>query len=151
MKFSIAKGKTTIIDAEDYDKVSKHRWNYNNGAVMANIDLEGKRTTLKLHRYVLGLKKGDPIVDHKNNNPLDNRKSNLRICTHAENLRNRGKAANNKSGYKGVSWAVHAGKWQASICKNYKSYHLGLFEDPKEAHKAYIKASKTLHEEYSHI
>jgi len=105
MKFSIAKGKTTTIDAEDYDRVSKYRWNYNNGAVTTNIDLGGKRTTLKLHRYILGFKKGDPIVDHKNGNPLDNRKSNLRSCTNAENLRNRGKTKNNKSGYKGVSWA----------------------------------------------
>lgn len=150
MKFSIAKGKTTLIDEEDYAMVAKYRWNYNNGAVTTNVIIDGKRTTIKLHRYVLRLGKRFPIVDHINGDTLDNRKSNLRTCTQAENLRNRGKASNNKSGYKGVSWAKHAKKWQASICVNYKSYHLGLFDDPKLAHKAYVEAANELHKDYAH-
>lgn len=150
MKFSIAKGKTTLIDEEDYEKVSKYRWNFNNGAVVTNINKDGKRTTMKLHRYILNLGNRYPIVDHINGDPLDNRKNNLRTCNHSENLRNRGKAKNNKSGYKGVSWAKHANKWQASICVNYVHYHLGLYDDPQKAHEAYITASKSLHKEYHH-
>lgn len=152
MKFSIAKAKTTLIDKEDYEKVSKFRWNFNNGAVSTNIKLvNGRRTTLKMHRYILNLPARHPLVDHINGDPLDNRKKNLRICNHAENLRNRGKAKNNKSGYKGVSWAKHANKWQASICTNYKQYHLGLFDDPKEAYRVYKKACKELHQDFAHV
>jgi len=149
MKFSIAKGKTTLIDKSDYDMVSKYRWNYNNGAVCTNIKVGERRTTMKLHRYLLGLKKGYGIVDHINGNPLDNRRSNLRLCNNAQNKSNADKHIDNKSGYKGVSWAKHAGKWQATIGANNKQYYLGLYDDPKEAYKAYVEAAKKYHKEYA--
>jgi len=146
--FSIAKGKTALIDKEDYDKVSKYRWNYNNGAVCTNVIKDNRRTTIKLHRFILNLPARKPIVDHVNGNPLDNRKSNLRLCTHAENLRNRSMNSNNKSGYKGVYWHKTAGKWTAQVSVNGSKKHLGLFDKPEDAYKAYVKQAKLLHGEY---
>lgn len=152
MKFSLAKGLTAIIDKEDYELVSPYRWNFNNGAVTTNIvSGNGKRTTLKMHRLILGLPPNRPIVDHINGNQLDNRKSNLRVCDHSSNLMNRGKNRNNKSGYKGVFWSKAAKKWAAQVSVKGKKYHLGLYDSPTEAHKAYIEKSKEVHKEFSHV
>lgn len=79
MKFSLAKGKTALIDREDYDSLSRYRWSFSNGAVVASVNDGDRQTTIKMHRYVLNLPKNRPIVDHINGNPLDNRKSNLRL------------------------------------------------------------------------
>ena len=90
-------------------------------------------------------------VDHINGNPLDNRKSNLRICTNAENQRNKGVYKNNKSGYKGVHWFKRDKKWQAQIKHNNKSIHIGLYEDKEEAARAYDKKAKELHGNFKNL
>ena len=90
-------------------------------------------------------------VDHINGNPLDNRKSNLRICTNAENQRNRGVNKNNTSGYKGVCWAKQNKKWKARIKHNGKLIHLGYYKDKEEAARAYDKKAKELHGEYAYL
>jgi len=91
----------------------------------------------------------DQEVDHENLNTLDNRRSNLRVCTEAQNKRNRGAHKNNKLGLKGV--CLHSSKtcYMARICKDRKVTYLGYFKTPEEAHAAYTKASKVLHEEFS--
>ena len=65
-----------------------------------------------MHRLILGLT--DPAVhtDHINGDGLDNHRANLRVCSHAENMRNSRKRVNNKSGFKGVSWNKAKGKWK---------------------------------------
>lgn len=78
-------------------------------------------------------------VDHINGNRSDNRCSNLRICTHAENMANMRGHKNSTSKFKGVSWSNTFKKWEVKICHKYKKMHLGLFNDEKEAAKAYNK------------
>lgn len=87
-------------------------------------------------------------MDHKNKNRLDNRKENLRICTPSQNQHNKPIYANNKSGYKGVTWHSIGKKWQAQIMINNKYKYLGLFETPKLAYEAYCKVAIELHGEF---
>ena len=88
-----------------------------------------------------------PFLDHRDRNPLNNRKSNLRFCTHAENMRNRGIPKNNTSGYKGV---VKNGKgWAAQIGINKKTICIGFFKDKLPAAIAYNKAAIKYHGEYA--
>jgi hypothetical protein len=95
---------------------------------------------------------GDGIeVDHINGNTLDNRKSNLRLCSHKENGRNRKLNKNNTSGAKGVNWDKHALKWKCEIRINTKKLYLGLFAEIEQAKKAYAEASKKYHGEYGRI
>ena len=82
-------------------------------------------------------------------NRLDCRKSNLRDCTHSENLMNRDKNVNNTSGHKGISWDKSRNKWMAGIKVNYKRISLGRFDDIQDAIKAYQLGVKNYHGEYT--
>jgi hypothetical protein len=102
-----------------------------------------------LHRFILNAPKGIE-VDHVNHDPLDCRKKNLRIATHAENMANRGHAhKNSKSGVRGVYW--HGGKrgWRVQVRVNKRSHHIGLFADLAEAEAAAIEARQRLHGEFA--
>lgn len=102
----------------------------------------------KFHRAIMG----NPIgaeIDHINHNKKDNRKNNLRICTHAENLRNVTKHLNNSSGYKGVSWNKQRNKWHARIEVNGNDKHPGYYDDKLEAAEAYNEAAIRYHDEYA--
>ena len=76
------------------------------------------------------------VVDHINLNPLNNRKSNLRICTKQQNEMNRPTRSHNTSGVTGVSKHKQTNKWRAYIEYNQKYIHLGLFNTKEEAIKA---------------
>ena len=83
-------------------------------------------------------------IDHINGVPTDNRISNLREATTKQNGENRGKQRNNTSGYKGVTWSNKSQKWQAQICHNGTRKYLGVFVDPKAAHRTYLAAAEGL-------
>jgi hypothetical protein len=81
------------------------------------------------------------LLDHINGSKSDNRLSNLREATKAQNGANTRLSVNNSSGYKGVRWHTAAKKWVAKIKINYKSIHLGLFTDIEDAAAAYQAAA----------
>ncbi len=81
-------------------------------------------------------------IDHINRNRADNRFSNLRAVTNAENAQNQ-KARVNKSGFTGVR--KENSKWLAEIKVNYKPIRIGLFDTPKAAHEAYVAAKRKYH------
>lgn len=103
----------------------------------------------KAHRlawlYVFG-KWPDGYLDHINNNGMDNRISNLRIAAPKQNAANSRRRRTNSSGFKGVS--RHKKLWRAVICADGKSYLLGLFRSPEEAHVAYCSAAQKLFGEF---
>lgn len=77
-KFGIT---SCLIDGEDFEKLNPHRWTAQKiGKNFYAIRKDKNNKTILLHRFLLGVDKGDYIVDHINGNTLDNRKSNLRIC-----------------------------------------------------------------------
>lgn len=73
----------------------------------------------------------------------------LRLCGKAENGWNTGAKITNKSGFKGVSWSKHAGKWRTTIRANGRQNHIGYFSTATEAHEAYSRAAKLFHGEFS--
>ncbi|MBO4119859.1 HNH endonuclease [Cupriavidus gilardii] len=88
-------------------------------------------------------------IDHVNGCRGDNRIANLRLCSGAENLRNRAMHAKNKSGYKGVSFKDK--KWRASIGHGGRTRHLGLFDTPAEAAHAYDAAARATFGEFARV
>jgi HNH endonuclease/AP2 domain len=94
------------------------------------------------------LPKGE--IDHINGDPADNRLSNLRLATHAQNLMNSGKRINNTSGFKGVS-RDHSTRFRATIWLGGKQRYLGSFVTREEAYTAYCKAAQELHGEFARL
>ena len=78
-------------------------------------------------------------IDHINLIRSDNRIDNLRLATRSQNIQNTNKRSDNKSGYKGVSWDKKSKKWRSQIVCNGKKTCLGLFDNPADAHDAYVK------------
>lgn len=153
-KILLTKGKATVVDDEDYALYGRLKWRAGEprkGTFYAirGIRTENGRRVLYLHRAILAAKPGE-IVDHINRNSLDNRRVNLRICSHAENVRNQsGATRNSKSGVRGVSWDKQSKKWHAQIKCNGKNTHLGRFDSIKAAALNYRRASKKLFGAYS--
>ena len=90
------------------------------------------------------------VVDHINHNTLDNRKCNLRICTHQESMMN-SESRIGRSKYKGVWFSKDKNKWVAELRKNNKKIHIGYFKNEKEAAKAYNKLAIELFGQYVHL
>lgn len=110
-----------------------------------NVYVDGKQKQELLHRTVLARLINRPLlvseeVDHIDNDSLNNRRSNLRVATRAENCRNRKRRSDNTSGYKGVSYDKSKGVWSASICVN-KALHIGYFHTAVDAAIAYNQAA----------
>lgn len=150
----LTKGYFTKVDDEDYEKFATKRWYANVFTRRGKTRVTACRTEgaspnkklFYLHREIMNAPEG-VMVDHINEDPLDNRKENLRLVTNAENMRNRGKNQNNSSGYKGVTYLKNRrGKkrWQAKCRHNYKTIHFGLYETAEEASRAYEEGIKTL-------
>lgn len=123
-----------LIDNEDYDKIKKHKWSINKQSknyyfVESRINYKA----VKLHRFILNLTDPKITVDHIDRNPLNNQKCNLRICSHAENMRNCSRRIKSKTGYRGVE-LNKSGKYRAYINLNYKRIHIpGNFKTAEEA------------------
>src|SRR5699024_9432817 len=88
---------------------------------------QGKWIDVQLHRYVLGITNPKLQADHINHNTLDNRKSQLRVVTAAQNSQNRRLRKGSKSGHTGVRWCKLMNKWHAQICINYDNKNLGYY------------------------
>lgn len=138
MRFiELTQGKKTSVDQEDFEKFNQFKWYFNDGYAVRKAS---KSSKFRLHREIMNVAK-DKEVDHINGNTLDNRKSNLRICTHQENQRNRKKSRNNISGFKGVNWNSKSKLWKVGIRINNKDKYLGMYKNLIEAAGAYDKAA----------
>ena len=137
------------IDNDDLEKCSKLTWHYAKNKDSKYIQTRIKGKMVKLHRYLMNINNSNLVVDHINRNPLDNRKSNLRICSYQENSFNKSIRADNTSGAPGVSFHKINKKWRTKIKYNNVTIHLGYFEDINEAIINRRVAEEILFGEYS--
>lgn len=146
----LTKGRVTVVDDEDFEVLAQWRWHLGGSGYAARTRRIGGRKTEKvlMHRVIMGNPEGMHI-DHINGDPLDNRRSNLRIVTRFQNEQNRGKNKNNTSGYKGVTFSKKEQKWVAQITANGKSYRAGCHASPEAAAQAYNEAATRLHGEFA--
>jgi|WetSurSiteA1Bulk_404760.scaffolds.fasta_scaffold56312_2 hypothetical protein len=124
-----------LVDDDDYKYLSQKRWCVNNlrGNLYAlrNEKINGKQITILMHRLIMNPPVGLE-VDHIDRNGLNNQKSNLRICTHMENVRN-SPSQGKTSIYLGVSYDSKNKKYIAGIKVDYKQIYLGAFDTEEEA------------------
>jgi hypothetical protein len=147
-----SKQNSILIDDDDYEYASKFKWSESNGYAVRGTNINNQSKGYKLHREVMGVVDSLKHIDHIDGNRLNNQKANLRICNATQNQQNRvGVQANNKSGYKGVSWCRRSKKWMAQIRVNTKTKFLGYYTDPKEAAKVYNQNATKYFGEFAHL
>lgn len=140
-------GERFYFDIADYAEVCQYCWHkQGNGYVHAKVS--GKKVLL--HRFLLNLQKGQQ-GDHIDGNRLNNRRSNLRVCTHAENMRNCKGRQGVTSVYKGVSLDKKLNKWRADIRLNRKTIYIGVYADEVEAASAYNQAALRYHGAFARV
>jgi hypothetical protein len=138
------------IDAEDMSIVYSYNWKSSKNPVGQIYFVHSKKY---LHRAIMNCPKS-MVVDHINGNTLDNRKSNLRICSKKENQYNQKKHKGNRhSKFKGVTFRKELKQkpWEAFIYKDYKSKRLGYFATEQEAALAYNKAANKAYGEFAKL
>lgn len=129
----LTQNKMATIDLKDLRDCLKYKWSATfdgfNWYVTTNLPRNGGRQKLlSLHRFLTKPKRG-MCVDHINHNGLDNRRLNLKVCTHAENTANKKLFKNNSTGITGVTKGGYFSKrknkfidrWVAQFCRNYKN------------------------------
>jgi len=152
-KISLTQNKITLVDDKDYDWLSQWKWCAKESGGNKFYAIRRKPiigTHIYMHKQIMDAL-SNVEVDHINGDTLDNRKSNLRICVHKQNIRNQKLSSANSSGYKGVSWSKTNKKWHAYIKVNQKKINLGLFKNIKEAAKAYNNAALKYFGEFARL
>jgi len=145
-KLLLSNGITTLIDDSDFERVSQYKWSsYKFRKTSATPYVvrysykNGKQSTVYLHRFLMDAPKGMQ-VDHKNGDGLDNRRSNLRICTNEENQQNQrvhreGHLLGTRKGPSG---------WTAQIWISGKVHYIGHYKTKEIAHQRYLDYKKSL-------
>jgi hypothetical protein len=155
IEIPLTQNQVAIIDDEDFELVSRYRWYAAWSPLTKSFYAraktrkpDGRHAIIQMHRIIKGAQKGQQ-VDHIHHNTLDNRKSELRLCTGSQNQHNKGIQANNTSGYKGVCWNKSHQKWTARIRLNGKQKNLGYYATPEAANSDCITARTTLHGDFA--
>jgi hypothetical protein len=159
------KGRVAIVSDEDYELLNKFRWQ---GSVYPQVALRrrnGKTTTVSMHTFILR-GPSELVIDHINGDTYDNRRENLRLVTHQQNMTNSKKhKITPHNPYKGVHAANYVryglplgkrGKkrqdpWKASICIEGKNYLIGKFKTAEEAAEAYDRAALEAFGDYARL
>jgi len=154
MAIPLTRGLYAVVDGADYERLNKWKWcalrGKNTFYAVRKVKRGKKWAALFMHRTLLDLGFGNKLQgDHRNHNGLDNRKSNLRVCTSAQNHQNRLPIKNASSKFKGVAWDKQKKKWRARIQINGKNIELGRFNFETEAALAYDKTAKRLFGEFA--
>lgn len=160
-KIELTNGMFAIIDDEDYERLSKYTWEYLNGYAIRrqHIKYESGKAIVKryrMHREIMGTPIGLE-TDHINGDRLDNRKSNLRICTSAQNKQNRKINRKNTTGYKGViiekktRGEKHYNLIRAQITLDSRIKCLGYYKTLEDAAQAYNEAAIRYFGEFANL
>lgn len=125
-----------LVDSDDFVWLNDFHWSLTGlGYVKRHIGNGPGKTTIYMHRLLMGMATGDKLqVDHRNGDKLDNRRSNLRIVTSAQNAQNRRLGLiGSSSRFRGVSWREDMQKWLARATVNGRLHYLGAFDTEEQA------------------
>lgn len=147
----LTQGQTAIIDEVDYRRVSTLKWHARRDSHVNDLWYAMRKDgaydpTILMHRFVIGARKGDK-VDHVNGNGLDNRRFNLRLASHANNLANMAIRPRGSSKYKGVYFDTASKKWAAQINQT----RIGRYTNEIDAAKAYNAVATLLFGEFARL
>lgn len=148
VSFNLPSGHTVTIDEADADQVLPLTWHLHRSRgreYAAHKNRDDKR--LFLHHFLLGKK---TRIDHRDGNSLNNCRGNLRVATHAQNMRNRAKRMQGTSRFKGV-YRARGTAYRAAMTVDKKTVHLGTYRDEVLAAKAYDEAARKAWGEFAAV
>jgi hypothetical protein len=148
-KIELTQGQYAIVDPEDFETLNQIKWYAKKDEYNFYAEHKDARKTISMHRMIMK-PEGNLVVHHKNHNGLDNRKTNLKVVTRAENnLSNRQGFNRGKSRYKGVRWHKVHQKFYAVLIHKGRRIFLGYFDDEIEAAKVYDEAAREYRGEFA--
>lgn len=143
-----------LVDDEDWERLAKFKWYITDRksiqrffVIQNKFSFKWKTIAVSLASEIMNTR--DILYDHKDRNPLNFKKDNLRIATYMQNAHNRKKVSNSLSKYKGVGWNLKSKKWCARITFDGKRKFLGYFNSEEDAARAYDNEAKILHKEFA--
>lgn len=133
----LTQGKRARVDWCDYKRVAQYKWHADpNGYAIRTDYSGGQKRTIRMHRFILGLAPGrDVLVDHKNHDPSDNRRRNIRAVTSRENSENRVTQSKWGIGVRRID-RLHSRPYRACVQVDDRNVHVGYFATPEEARNA---------------
>jgi len=152
----LTQGKFAKVDDADYESLNQYKWcvtkDGNTHYAVRGIWMPNSKQTIpiRMHRVILKAPKNIE-VDHRNGNGLDNRRSNLRLCTSGQNTMHQKLNGNNTTGFKGVTLdrrAIRKLYW-ARIQVNNKRISLGCYSTPEAAARVYDAAALKYHRDFA--
>lgn len=145
-------GYTVTVDACDAHLLDAYNWHVITGRYIAahNRRHYKQQKNVLLHRLIANPPAGME-VDHRDRNPLNNTRGNLRICTRSQNGVNRPKYGTCTSRFKGVYLVRSTGRWSAKVSYQGRLHHLGTFDTEVEAAKAYDQKMVSLYGEFARL
>lgn len=152
-EIKLTQGYSAIVDDEDFEELSKYKWQYHLGYAKRGLYIPEKRNNINLsmHKQITSCPKG-LVVHHINHNRLDNRKENLKICSVRDNHKSQKQPKEGRrytSKYQGVYKRKKTGSWTARIKVDYKNILLGDFKVEEQAAAAYNDAAKKYFGEFA--
>lgn len=158
-KIPLSRGKVAIIDDGDFERVSQFKWTLTCHKERNPPDYYARRgiwqpktrksITVLMHRFILNAPP-DKHVDHINGDGLDNRRSNLRLVTPAQNQQNL-RTRQSKTGFRGVQYDPRKRRHYARIKANNQKIWLGFFDSAEDAARAYDAAAIKHHGEFARV
>lgn len=157
----LTQGMVALVDQADYEFLMQWNWHARKGDAFDKYyatravhipagDKKRKQTSIQMHNVIMPPPEGMEI-DHINSNSLDNRRCNLRACTHLQNRWNSRPQHGSSSKYKGVSFQKATNYYKAYIIVRGIYKHLGCYPDENDAARAYNRAARVEHGEYAKL
>jgi hypothetical protein len=148
----LTRGFSTQVDDEDFEWLNQWKWYADSNTYATRVVWDNITCSHRIYMSREIMKPPSGLwVDHIDRNPLNNQRSNLRICTEVENHRNYTLLITNTSGYKGVSFHKRKNLWISHIGVNNKLIHLGYFNISEEAGHAYDRAAVKYYGEFAYL
>lgn len=154
-EIQLTQGKVALVDDSDFDYLNQWKWwavkSGNTFYAKRGQYVNGKMSTISMHRVILELADSEILADHIDKNGLNNQRNNLRRATKYQNNVNRRPKKNGASKFLGVNWLPSRQRWKAEIRKNGVLIHLGRHKQEKDAALAYNKAAIEIHGEFASL
>lgn len=149
-ELQLTKGYVALVDDSDYEYLSRWKWTYSGGYALRRQVQDGRKRTIMLHRQITNAPDFHD-VDHRDLNPLNNQRYNLRVCSRSQNCANRPASEFGTSKFKGVSLRRDRiqNPWRATIaCKN-QQFSIGAYPTEIQAARAYDEKARELFGEFA--